>query len=277
MGRYKLTQISSETQFLQVISQENFHVDCFIFYEASISQKLLDQLQQQAIFFPAVVLMPKGSASENVPAANTPTAELAADFSPSRWVYHTAMLELPWEQLDQIERAIEAAINKFIQLLPISQIESSASLPLGSDKTQLTQKSLISQQMRLAERLKERLGYLGVYYKRSPQNFLRHMSLPQREELLQELKADYREIILSYFSDESGLNQKIDNFVNIVFFADVPVSQIVEIHMGLMDEFSKQLKLEGRSDEILQDYRLTLIDTLAHLCEMYRRSIPRES
>jgi circadian clock protein KaiA len=276
MGRYRLTHLSSETQFLQVMSQETIHVDCFIFHEASISQKLLDQLQQQAIFFPALVLTPKGSASENI-TANTPIVELAVDFSPSRWVYHTAMLELPWERLDQIERAIEAAINKFIQLLPISQVESAASLPLGSDKTQLTHKSLISQQMRLAERLKERLGYLGVYYKRSPRNFLRHMSLPQREELLQELKADYREIILSYFSDESGLNQKIDNFVNIVFFADVPVSQIVEIHMGLMDEFSKQLKLEGRSDEILQDYRLTLIDTLAHLCEMYRRSIPRES
>jgi circadian clock protein KaiA len=47
--------------------------------------------------------------------------------------------------------------------------------------------------------------------------------------------------------------------------------------MELMDEFSKQLKLEGRNDDILQDYRLTLIDTIAHLCEMYRRSIPRES
>jgi len=41
-----------------------------------------------------------------------------------------------------------------------------------------------------------------------------------------------------------------------------------------MDQFSQQLKLEGRSDEILLDYRLTLIDIVAHLCEMYRRSIP---
>lgn len=131
--------------------------------------------------------------------------------------------------------------------------------------------------MRLAEKLKERLGYLGIYYKRSSKNFLRYMSLPQRQELLQQLKVDYREIILSYFSPESGLNQKIDNFVNVAFFADVPIAQIVEIHMGLMDEFSKQLKLEGRSDEVLQDYRLTLIDAIAHLCEMYRRSIPRES
>ena len=54
------------------------------------------------------------------------------------------------------------------------------------------------------------------------------------------------------------------------------VSQILEIHMTLMDEFAQQLKLEGRSEEILLDYRLTLIDILAHLGEMYRRSIPRE-
>jgi circadian clock protein KaiA len=43
-----------------------------------------------------------------------------------------------------------------------------------------------------------------------------------------------------------------------------------------MDKFSQSLKLEGRSDEILLDYRLALIDILAHLGEMYRRSIPRE-
>ena len=46
--------------------------------------------------------------------------------------------------------------------------------------------------------------------------------------------------------------------------------------MELMEAFSQQLKLEGRSEEVLLDYRLTLIDVLAHLAEMYRRSIPRE-
>ena len=63
----------------------------------------------------------------------------------------------------------------------------------------------------------------------------------------------------------------------MAFFADLPVSQVVEIHMDVMDEFANQLKLEGRSEDIVLDYRLTLIDTLAHLCEMYRRSIPKES
>jgi circadian clock protein KaiA len=134
----------------------------------------------------------------------------------------------------------------------------------------------MGQELQLAEKLKERLGYLGVYYKRNPQNFLRNMTLPQKDALLRQLKQDYRELILAYFTDEPGLNDRIDQFVNLVFLSDLPTAQIVEIHMELMDEFSKHLKLEGRSDEVLLDYRLTLIDTLAHLCEMYRRSIPRE-
>jgi circadian clock protein KaiA len=134
----------------------------------------------------------------------------------------------------------------------------------------------MGQELQLAEKLKERLGYLGVYYKRNPQNFLRNMTLPQKDALLRQLKQDYRELILAYFTDEPGLSDRIDQFVNLVFLSDLPTAQIVEIHMELMDEFSKHLKLEGRSDEVLLDYRLTLIDTLAHLCEMYRRSIPRE-
>jgi circadian clock protein KaiA len=69
---------------------------------------------------------------------------------------------------------------------------------------------------------------------------------------------------------------RVDRFVEQAFFADMSVSQIVEIHMELMDALATQLKLEGRSEEILLDYRLTLIDIIAHLCEMYRRSIPRE-
>lgn len=139
------------------------------------------------------------------------------------------------------------------------------------------QNSLKVQQHRLTDKLKERLGYLGVYYKRNPQNFFRHLPLDQKEALLSQLKLEYRDIVLTYFGGDGTLNQRIDDFVNTIFFADIPVSQIVEIHMDLMDEFAKQLKLEGRSEEVLLDYRLTLIDTIAHLCEMYRRSIPRES
>jgi circadian clock protein KaiA len=190
--------------------------------------------------------------------------------------YSAIVLTLNQDQFDQIGFAIDQAISKFIQLSPPAPTENTPTVETVEFPSSRSL-SLKAQQLRLAEKLKERLGYLGVYYKRNPQNFLRHMTEEQREELLRQLQNEYREIILTYFSDYPGLNQKIDNFVNIAFFADIPVSQIVEMHMDLMDEFSKQLKIEGRSDEVLQDYRLTLIDTIAHLCEMYRRSIPRET
>lgn len=129
----------------------------------------------------------------------------------------------------------------------------------------------------LTEKLKERLGYLGVYYKRNPQAFFRNLSDIEKQNLLELLKFKYREIILNYFTDRRDLNQKIDELADALFFADVAISQLVEIHMELMDEFAKRLKIEGRNDDILLDYRLTLIDVMAHLCEMYRRSIPNES
>ena len=64
------------------------------------------------------------------------------------------------------------------------------------------------------------------------------------------------------------------SFVNTAFFSDLPITNTVEIHVDQIDEFWKQLRLEGHKSEFLQDYRLALLDVMAHLCEMYRRSIP---
>lgn len=95
----------------------------------------------------------------------------------------------------------------------------------------------------------------------------------EQKAFLQELKSDYRQIILDYFSPNVTIKHQIEQFSKKSFSAKIPIPQIIEIHMELIDEFSKQLKLEGRSDEILLDYRLTLIDILAHLGEIYRCSI----
>ncbi|PIG94438.1 circadian clock protein KaiA [Gloeocapsopsis sp. IPPAS B-1203] len=97
----------------------------------------------------------------------------------------------------------------------------------------------------------------------------------ERQNLLQQLKADYRQIIINYFAGDKTSKEKIDKFIDKVFDYNLPVPLIIEIHMDLIDELSKQLKVEGRSDDILLDYRLTLIDILAHLCEMYRCSLTR--
>jgi circadian clock protein KaiA len=149
-------------------------------------------------------------------------------------------------------------------------------IPIENNEIMNPESFLLQQQHRLAQKLKERLGYLGVYYKRNPQHFYRNLLADEKREFLEQLTLEYREIILNYFSQDESVNQQIDQFVNRNFFADMSVSQILEIHMILMDEFSQRLKLEGRSEEILLDYRLALIDILAHLGEMYRRSIPRE-
>lgn len=119
----------------------------------------------------------------------------------------------------------------------------------------------------------EKYGYVFASYMQKPQGFFQQMDVGEREALLEQIKLDYREILIHYFTTEKTLKSKIDKFINAVFCANIPVPQIIEIHMEIIDEFGKQLRLEGRSDEALLDYRLTLIDILAHLCETYRCSI----
>ena len=130
-----------------------------------------------------------------------------------------------------------------------------------------------SRQHRLNSKLKERLGYTGIYSQRNSQQFFENLSLPQRKSLLQELKGMYYEIFMDYFTAENQTNQRIDRFVEQAFFVNLPVSKVVEIHMDLVDELARKLRLEGLNPEYLCDYRLTLIDVLAHLGEMYRRTL----
>lgn len=108
------------------------------------------------------------------------------------------------------------------------------------------------------------------YHNGQEQTVFQQMSPENQTKFLQELKQDYQQIILIYFTN-SSVKIEIEQFTNKVFFSNMPVPQVIQIHMELIDEFAQQLKLEGRSEEILLDYRLTLIEILAHLCEMYRR------
>ena len=114
--------------------------------------------------------------------------------------------------------------------------------------------------------------FLSFAQQRKAQNF-QDMTTTEKQEILEELKSDYRQIIVNYFLTDKAIKEKIDKFINALFYANIPVPQIIEFHMELIEDFSIQLRLEGRSDEALLDYRLALIDILAHLCELYRCSI----
>ncbi|WP_375512466.1 KaiA family protein [uncultured Nostoc sp.] len=117
--------------------------------------------------------------------------------------------------------------------------------------------------------------YVFASHTQKSQQHFPEMTPSEKQGLLTHLKSDYSLILINYFTTDKTLKEKIDKFINTIFYANIPVPQIIEIHMEVIEEFSNQLKLEGRSNEALLDYRLTLIDILAHLCELYRSSISR--
>ena len=273
---YMAVQIPSVEAFLQFIAQERHQLDCIVLEDSPDLPLLSQHLQEQSILVPVVIVTaraqppkPLSSTQKTDTSDTSQSGENASDY-----FYHRTEVCIREDQLNQVSGYIDQAISQFITHAITARLTEQSSS--GNAPTELTN-FIIRQQRRLVSKLHERLGYLGVYYKRSPQNFIRNLAPTERQEFIDQLKTKYRQIVLSYFSGDQSLNNKIDEYVNLAFFADVPVTRIVEIHMELMDNFSKQLKLEGRSEDVLLDYRLTLIDTIAHLCEMYRRSIPRDS
>ncbi|MEG4030572.1 MULTISPECIES: circadian clock protein KaiA [unclassified Microcoleus] len=278
--RYALTHMNSAVELLGFL-KHNYHLDCLVLEVDGDLRALLGKLQERSIFLPAVIFSPhpqdcrpEAAYSNGFEAAGS-TANKSQDES-CAFFYHPGEVQLAIARSSEIADGIDRAIAQFLKLsTPVPVNYQSVTVDATA---QLTAQSLLSrQQRRLAEKLRERLGYLGVYYKRNSQIFLRNLSATEKQKFLEQLKSSYRDIVLNYFSQDAAVNNQIDEFVNLAFFADVPVTQIVEIHMELMDEFAKQLKIEGRSEEILLDYRLTLIDAIAHMCEMYRRSIPKET
>jgi circadian clock protein KaiA len=234
---------SSQSEFLAHVESDKQELDCLVFYTQCQLQPALDRLTDLGIVLP-VAIVDRSVGNTGAMSSSSP------DSSGTKSGYKFLKLPSPPSGNDPQPTTIETGIAE--------------------------PNFLLQKQRRLSDKLKERLGYLAIYYKRNPHQFFRQLDRQQKQELLTDLKSQYRNIVLDYFSESSGLNETIDEFVSRVFFTDLSVSEIVKIHMELMEEFSKQLKLEGRSEEILLDYRLTLIDVIAHLCEMYRRSVPQE-
>lgn len=266
--RYSIKPISSIKTFAEIWIKQQTVADCLIICGTSdVIRQQIAELEQLSICLPTVTI------TTNVFEQEPSDAQITTSTKTNAQSTYIASINISSEQLSSLSVSVDQAIVKFLELLPKSQYQVAVSI---SQRGAFD--SLSSQQQRLSQKLQERLGYLGVYYKRDPKLFIKHLSEEDRQIYLARLKAIYSTIVLEYFKDKpDNLNQKIDEFVNLAFFGDVSISQVLEIHISLMDEFSKQLKLEGRNEEILLDYRITLIDIIAHLCELYRRSIPREA
>jgi circadian clock protein KaiA len=118
--RYKVNQFDTNAELLLFI-QTNHHIDCLILQEHSQLQDLLNQLQQQALFFPTVILQ------TSKPAATVSGKELL--IANSHFSYHGAVLYFLPQSLNQIGLWIDQAISKFIQLTPSSESLSSTGSP----------------------------------------------------------------------------------------------------------------------------------------------------
>lgn len=273
--RYICRYFSHKEEFIPHIEAHQHEIDCLVLsFDANILP-IANHLYENSIVLPAVIIKDCSDDRYNVTTGDDSCTDLV-DSPACNYIYQPSEVVLGLNCLEDLGTAIESAIAKFLNLTPIVQPREvpPVQIEVLTDVSRIN--FLLQQQRRLADKLKERLGYLAIYYKRNPKQFYRHLDRANQQELLHQLQTLYREIVLQYFSTDSQTNAIVDEFVSLAFFADLSVSEIVKIHMELMEEFSKQLKLEGRSEEILLDYRLTLIDIIAHLCEMYRRSIPRE-
>ena len=241
--RYRLEDLGSLSDPIAELLQRRDAFDVVLLQQGVTAAEALEGLRQHGVLLPAVVV---GEVSGRVD-------------------YHDAEVHLPQDQLEQIVYSLDAAVSRFLRK------GLSAGQEPGGESTSTPQP------WRLPNRLQGRLGYLGVFYKRDPSLFLRNLPKEDHEELRQSLQRGYRDVLISYFKDPAAANQAIESFVNSAFFCDLPVNSVVEIHVDLMDSFWKQLRLEGHKNDFLQDYRLALLDVMAHLCEMYRRSIPPDT
>ena len=242
-----LGEVGSGQQVLELLSHQREAVDAVVIEQSLLDGTTRESLGQEGLLFPAVVV-----------------GDLMG-----RVDYHPEEVHLPGDQLEQLGYNVDAAISRFLrqgqkEVMPEDGAEQNA------------RPSIDGSAWRMSSRLQERLGYLGVFYKRDPSRFLANLPPDEQRDLVQSLQRTYRDLLISYFRDPAAANQALESFVNTAFFGDLPITRAVEIHMNLIDEFWKQLRLEGHKNDFLQDYRLALLDVMAHLCEMYRRSIPAE-
>ena len=268
--RFKVKDLSLSSNLVDFLT-DNEQIDCIVLVKDSQSSSALEQLWQSRILLPMVIVETEQPANTNFELADD--CNFLDNITQTCIIYHQAEIHLYPTQLAEINTYINLAITKFLSLAPSSNLNTYKTI--NEPETEKVHSSLILQQRRLTEKIQARLeGYLGIYYKRQSSLFYRNLSKQEQEKLDQKLSQSYCQILLEYFNENSKINKLIDEFVDRAFFADISTSQILEIHMKLIDEFSYQLQIEGRNDDILLDYRLPLIDITAHLCEMYRRSIP---
>ena len=212
-GRCQMVWVDPSSNPVEELDRRREEFDALLLEQGAVGPSVYQSLSDLGLVLPAVVI-----------GAGTGEVE-----------FHDAEVHLPSNQLEQLSYSLDAAVSRFLRRGRVGAG--------GSSADQLAPGGETPDRWKLANRLKGRLGLLGVFYKRDPSRFLRNLSAGDRDALLQSLERTYRDLLLSYFRDPSEANQALESFVNTAFFSDLPITKAVEIHMNLIDGFAKQLKL----------------------------------
>ena len=163
-GRYQLVAIDPSRDPLAVLEEGRDAFDAVLLQQGVTAAATLQVLAERGLLLPAVVI---GAVTGRVE-------------------YHDAEVHLPADQLEQLSYSLDAAVTRFLRRGRISAGQHSQG-PGDS----------AGDGWKLDNRLKGRLGYLGVYYKRDPSRFLRNLSESDREDLLRSLTRTYRDLLIS--------------------------------------------------------------------------------
>ena len=259
--RYELNCFNSRSDFIDRLRSDGKQIDCVVAIDDLEARAILKHLWQLEILLPVIILELEQPEKILLEIDNLNDRSVL----PTNNIYHRAEIHLYLTQLAEIDSYINIAITKFINLVPSSSCDC-----IPTHKSQQIRQNLATQQNRLTKKIQQSLGNLKIGDRRNPQTFYKNLSKSKQKKLEQKLVSNYRQILINYFDNNSKIKKSIDEFVGLAFFNNISTSQIIEMHMELIDNFAYQLKIEGRNEDILLDYRLPLIDIMAHLCEMYR-------
>ena len=136
-NRYEpiVIDLLAEDGLVCALRQRRDSIDAVVVEQPLLDAKTREQLISSSLLFPAVVV---GEVKGHVD-------------------YHAEELHLPEDQLEQLGYNVDAAISRFLR----------------QGRADGRQGEVVAREVwKLSNRLQERLGYLGVFYKRDPSRFL---------------------------------------------------------------------------------------------------------
>ena len=168
-------------------SLDNFHhfirnnvdsIDSLIVSKSSDSFQALRELSSVGTLLPAIII--------ELPQSKEEVLNQGKFKRSVNYCYHSAEICLNFNQIKKTPKAINQAISQFLYLVPSCSLFDEAdplSAKLGRVDAKGTFNFLSSQQKRLSDKLKERLGYLGVYYKTEPSIFFPQSLLNRKKRI----------------------------------------------------------------------------------------------